>query len=75
MIKNCFNTFFSSVFRVLGRFLAYAIVGVVFYLLAGYLGLLKVQARTLSFVGANNAGVTNDIYENDQLKDKKQHQL
>lgn len=67
MIKNCFNTFFSSVFRVLGRFLAYAIVAIVFYLLAGYLGLLNVQARTLSFVGANNAGVTNDIYENDQI--------
>ena len=73
MIKNCFNTFFSSVFRVLGRFLAYAIVGFVFYLLAGYLGLLNVQARTLSFVGANNAGVTNDIYENDQILNLNGH--
>lgn len=73
MIKNCVNTFFSSVFRVLGRFLAYAIVGFVFYLLAGYLGLLNVQARTLSFVGANNAGVTNDIYENDQILNLNGH--
>ena len=28
---------------------------------------LPVHARTLSFVGVNNAGVTNDIYENDQI--------
>lgn len=67
MIKNCINTFFSSVFRVLGRFLAYGIVGFIFYLLAGYLGLLNVQARTLSYIGANYSGVTNDIYENDQI--------
>lgn len=51
MIKNCVNTFFSSVFRVLGRFLAYAIVGIVFYLLAGYLGLLSVQAKEIDVSG------------------------
>lgn len=51
MIKNCVNTFFSSVFRVLGRFLAYAIVGVVFYLLAGYLGILNVQAKEINVNG------------------------
>ena len=49
MIKNCINTFFSSVFRVLGRICAYLIVGIVFYILASYLGLLRVNAATISY--------------------------
>ena len=69
MIKNFINTFFSSLFRVLGRFLAYGIVGVAFYLLAGYLGLLNVQARTLSYIyGGTNNGL-NDLTENNQILD------
>ena len=62
MIKNFINTFFSSVFRVLGRFLAYGIVGVVFYLLAGYLGLLSVQAKEISVSG--DYGIYQAQYKN-----------
>lgn len=62
MIKNFINTFFSSVFRVLGRFLAYAIVGIAFYLLAGYLGLLSVQAKEISVSG--DYGVYRAQYKN-----------
>lgn len=62
MIKNCVNTFFSSVFRVLGRICAYLIVGIVFYVLAGYLGLLSVQAKEIGVSG--DYGVYQAQYKN-----------
>lgn len=53
MIKNCINTFFTSVFRVLGRVFAYLLIAILIYLFSAKIGLIEAQAKPLTDVSGS----------------------
>lgn len=62
MIKNCINTFFTSVFRVLGRVFAYLLIGILIYLFSSKIGLIDAQAKPVTDVSGSYGFIrcTND---------------
>lgn len=62
MIKNFINTFFTSVFRVLGRVFAYLLIGILIYLFSSKIGLIDAQAKPVTDVTGSYGFVrcTND---------------
>ena len=53
MINNCINTFFTSVFRVLGRVFAYLLIGILIYLFSSKIGLIDAQAKPVTDVSGS----------------------
>ena len=53
MIKNCINTFFTSVFRVLGRVFAYLLIAILIYLFSSKIGLIDAQAKPVTDVNGS----------------------